>query len=260
MYQESTICETSENILAQNKDMPDFKTTDEIRKENAKQLAEKLGSNTRFAERIQREPTQVSRIIGKKSTKKIGDDLARHIERCLNMPEGWLDNDHNLLIAAEEAHKASALDNRVCEEATPYGSRLSFTAAPEKTPIYDLKSMENPAPILIGELTCPVESGPNTYGVIVPDDTMESPHFRHSYPKGSVIFIDPDQASQAKDEDFVIAKWDDGRLTFKRLIENQEGRWLRSINPMYPPVPPSHNGQFQVTGLVIGYWVASPKN
>ena len=190
-------------------------------------------TESELARRANIQQSTVHRILSGESKDPKFSHVAS-IAKCLNVS---LDDDKPRI-------------DMVCEPRDSYG----LTPEQSKTPIYELKSLEDPSPVLISKLTCPVESGPNTYGVIVPDDTMESPHFRHSYPKGSVIFIDPDQANQAKDEDFVIAKWDDGRLTFKRLIENQEGRWLRSINPMYPPVPPSHNGQFQVTGLVIGCW------
>ncbi|ELK4859007.1 TPA: helix-turn-helix transcriptional regulator [Pseudomonas aeruginosa] len=65
-----------------------------IRRANALTLAEKEGGTVAFAARIDREPTQVSRLIGSNPTKNIGNRLARHIEEKFNMPRGWLDIQH----------------------------------------------------------------------------------------------------------------------------------------------------------------------
>ncbi|WP_258164006.1 helix-turn-helix transcriptional regulator [Pseudomonas sp. 17033095] len=62
-----------------------------IRRTNALSLAEKEGGTGAFASRIDREPTQVSRLIGSNPTKNIGNKLARHIEECFDLPRGWLD-------------------------------------------------------------------------------------------------------------------------------------------------------------------------
>ncbi|SEQ48564.1 hypothetical protein SAMN03080615_01639 [Amphritea atlantica] len=67
----------------------------DIRLDNTRQLANKhCGSLAKFADRIDRVPTQVSRIIGKNPTKKIGNRLARHIEEKFNKESGWLDQVH----------------------------------------------------------------------------------------------------------------------------------------------------------------------
>ncbi|EMV15377.1 putative phage repressor, partial [Escherichia coli C-34666] len=35
---------------------------------------------------IDREPTQTSRFMGDGATKNIGDSMARHIEKCFDLP------------------------------------------------------------------------------------------------------------------------------------------------------------------------------
>lgn len=71
-----------------------MKEISEIRLENARALANHAGGTGAFASRIDREPTQASRFMGKNPSKNIGDRLARHIEECFGKPRGWLDREH----------------------------------------------------------------------------------------------------------------------------------------------------------------------
>lgn len=51
------------------------------------------GNQAKFAEAIQRSPAQVNQWVTKR--RAVGDGLALHIERILNLPTGWLDKDEN---------------------------------------------------------------------------------------------------------------------------------------------------------------------
>lgn len=66
----------------------------DIRLHNAQLLVNFIGNKTLFSERIERSPTQVSRIIGLNPTRNIGEKLARHIEHCFCLPKFWLDQPH----------------------------------------------------------------------------------------------------------------------------------------------------------------------
>lgn len=72
-----------------------MKEISEVRLENARTLADQVGGTGSFASRIDREPTQASRFMGKNPSKNIGDRLARHIEECFGKPRGWLDTQHS---------------------------------------------------------------------------------------------------------------------------------------------------------------------
>ena len=80
-----------------------------IRRTNALSLAEKEGGTGAFASRIDREPTQVSRLIGSNPTKNIGNKLARHIEECFDLPRGWLDLLHGKHIFEAPHFQAKAV-------------------------------------------------------------------------------------------------------------------------------------------------------
>ncbi|WEW97725.1 helix-turn-helix transcriptional regulator [Pseudomonas nitroreducens] len=77
-----------------------------IRRSNALALADQVGGTGAFAARIDREPTQVSRLIGSNPTKNIGNKLARHIEEMFGKPSGWLDLVHEGRNTTE--HKAES--------------------------------------------------------------------------------------------------------------------------------------------------------
>ncbi|UQB41770.1 hypothetical protein JX580_08845 [Thiomicrospira microaerophila] len=66
----------------------------DIRRDNAQLLVNFIGNKTLFSERIERSPTQVSRILGLNPTRNIGEKLARHIEHCFCLPKFWLDQAH----------------------------------------------------------------------------------------------------------------------------------------------------------------------
>ncbi len=59
-----------------------------------RKLRDGVGGNSSFATMIDREPTQTSRFMGDGATKNIGDSMARHIEKCFDLPVGWLDQEH----------------------------------------------------------------------------------------------------------------------------------------------------------------------
>lgn len=70
--------------------------TNEIRRENARLLADQCGGVRRFAERIDRSESQASQIIGRTPTRNIGPAVARRLERIFDKPHGWLDVPHGL--------------------------------------------------------------------------------------------------------------------------------------------------------------------
>lgn len=80
----------------------------EIRRRRARELAEREGGLTRFADRLGRSESQVSQIIGTNPVRNIGSRLARDIESAFKKPSGWLDS----------------LPNRVAEEPVTYTADL----------------------------------------------------------------------------------------------------------------------------------------
>lgn len=97
---------------------------------------------------------------------------------------------------------------------------------------------------------CPVPHGPNTYVLLVKDDTMTSPHGK-SYPQGALIFVDPDQTDSVVSGDRVIASLEgDDMVTFKVYVVDAGRKFLKPLNPSYPII----TDPFKILGKVIGQW------
>lgn len=211
-----------------------MKTISEVRLENARHLADKYQNLAEFSRVIDREPTQVSRFMGANPTKNIGDKIARHIEQSCRQPKGWLDKDHS------PAQKIS--DNY---------SQYNINTG---VPLIHWEQLTKPQAHAIAPLIpCPGDHGPNTFATRVKDNTMTAQYGR-SYPEGSIIFIDPDQAKEAKSGDRVFAVIEGTIPSFKQYGESDGQRYLQSINLQYPII----TRPFEIKGLVIGCWI--PEN
>lgn len=100
-------------------------------------------------------------------------------------------------------------------------------------------------------LPCPSSHGLRTYALRVEGESMTASYGR-SYPAGSVIYVDPDQAGGVVSGDKVIAKINgDSKVTFKVYVEDSGKRFLRPLNPQYPMI----TDEFRIIGKVIGTWI-----
>lgn len=102
-------------------------------------------------------------------------------------------------------------------------------------------------------LPCPQAHGPHTFALRVQGDSMTSPYpGQHSYPDGTIIYVDPDVALTNGRR--VVAKLvDTNEATFKVYVEDAGRRFLRPINPQYPTI--ELNGNFAIVGVVIGSYM-----
>lgn len=208
-------------------------TISDIRLSNAKKLATAYNNLAEFSRVIDREPTQVSRFMGANPTKNIGDRIARHIEKSCRKPKGWLDTDHS----NEDINSTTA--------------QIEPSEVLTGTPLIEWELLTDPRAYKLAALIpCPAEHGPNTFATRVKDNTMTAQHGR-SYPEGSIIYIDPDRADEAKSGDRVFAIIEGEIPTFKQYGEADGERYLQSINLQYPII----TREFEITGLVIGLWI-----
>ncbi len=69
-------------------------TREEIRRENARNLADLAGGQVEFGRALEMVPSQVSQLIGKTPIKNIGNSIAKRIEQAFEKPPGWLDVRH----------------------------------------------------------------------------------------------------------------------------------------------------------------------
>lgn len=69
-------------------------TASEIRRWNARFLANEDGSMTAFADKLDKGLSQIGQLIGINNTKNIGNKIARQIESAYGKEKGWLDVPH----------------------------------------------------------------------------------------------------------------------------------------------------------------------
>ncbi len=69
-------------------------TREEIRRDNARRLASRVGGNKEFASFLGMEPSQVSHLIGPNPVKNIGNSIARRIENAFSLPANYIDSPH----------------------------------------------------------------------------------------------------------------------------------------------------------------------
>lgn len=67
----------------------------EIRKNNGRKLLSEYASKKEFAEAAGIAPAQVSGLFGPNAALKVGDKIARRLERECFKPKGWMDIDHD---------------------------------------------------------------------------------------------------------------------------------------------------------------------
>jgi len=70
-----------------------------LRRENLRTLAEDMGGQKWLAKKLNKSPSQISQLIGRRShdyvkSKTVGSKLAREIEDSLDKERGWLDRKH----------------------------------------------------------------------------------------------------------------------------------------------------------------------
>jgi len=236
MYSFSTNCDNNPQTTAGWVMTNTYKTIHEIRRENTRALARQVGSNASFARLIGREPTQISRFIGKNPTVNIGDDLARHIEEKMSVPHGWIDQDWNL-----EKNLGLTVLN---ESAAKY-------AVAEEVPHYTVEQL-NAGAATKNTVKCPFKHGPGTFAVTVEGPAMSATYSaRQTYPDGSIIFVDPTLEDKVEHMDIVAATLPDSKdaFTFRRLQIEAGQSYLVPINPQFPPML---DRPFNIIGKVIG--------
>lgn len=102
-------------------------------------------------------------------------------------------------------------------------------------------------------LPCPRTHSKHTYALRVEGDSMTSPAGK-SYPNGTVVYCDPEQAAGVVSGDPVIAKIKgEDEVTFKLYVQDGSRKFLKPLNSSYPAI----TDEFKVLAKVIGAWVDS---
>jgi SOS-response transcriptional repressor LexA len=211
-------------------------------------------SQADFARAIHKSPAQVNQWLT--GYRALGDGSARKIETLLNMPgyfDGRVTLDDTTALRVAEHQKPYSADSTAIDNvyAGPDTRGLvpviSWVQAGHwhDAEMHDLPDDE------LEWRPCPISHGVQTYALRVEGDSMTA-QYGKSYPAGSIIYIDPDQAGGVVSGNSVIAKINgDAKVTFKVFIEEAGKRYLKPLNPQYPMI----TDPFRIIGKVIGTWI-----
>lgn len=207
-----------------------------IRTTNLKQLVEMNGGVTRFSEKIGKKVSQVSQwlnnsiatLTGKPSY--ISSRSCRQIEKILELPEAWMDVDHDGNVVSIGTQETVPL--------------ISWVAAGNWTPMADQSSD-------FQQVMCPFPHGKGTFALEVRGVSMENPNHKPSFSNGDWIYVDPTR--EAHHRDFVVVRLDDeAEATFKQLQIEDGKKFLFALNPDWKPRIMPINGNSTLIGVVIG--------
>lgn len=81
----------------------------EIRRQNARYLAESVGGITALANRMNKAQQQITHIIGKNPIKNIGHGVAKQFEAAFDKESGWMDHEHPELWGGENVINDASL-------------------------------------------------------------------------------------------------------------------------------------------------------
>lgn len=118
-------------------------------------------------------------------------------------------------------------------------------------PVIDWKDagcyMEESKRALLPHVNTSVICSDDSYWLVAKGESMNAPQGL-SIPAGTMILVDPH--APAIDGKLVIAQLEEGQTpTFKQLIIDGGQRLLRSLNPLYPPIP--LNPESKIIGVVV---------
>ncbi|KOP51102.1 peptidase S24 [Pseudomonas coronafaciens pv. porri] len=178
-------------------------------------LSEKKLRLTDLADRLGKAPAQVSAFAGKNPTKGIGDQIAREIEKALDLHNGYLD----LAYGIGEFSNATLLGHT--GRKLPVIGSIAAGAWCETNSAVD--------PIAAEEwIDAPGPVGPKAFILRVEGVSMEP-----KFTEGDKVVIDP--SLDALPGHFVVAKRSsDNAATLKQLRQEGNEQYLYALNPDWP--------------------------
>ena len=202
--------------------MRPVKTIDDIRHANFLELLRRERTIQAFADRIERSHSHVSQLKNRHvhstggKARNLGDELCRHIEARLQLPTGWMD----------QQHLSEGLSIR------PEDQDVSL-------------SRRDDAPVRIEWEHILKDPLKREFQTTMPDASMEP-----DIPRGAGIIFVIDL--QPEPGDFVLIKDRDGAPFVRELRQVKPGRWeAHALNPAFLPMDSERDG-LQVLAVFDG--------
>jgi SOS-response transcriptional repressor LexA len=178
-------------------------------------LSERKLRLTDIADMLGKAPAQVSAFGGKNPTKGIGDQIAREIERALNLHEGYLDMPYGI----DELNNSTVLSHT--GRKLPVIGSIAAGVWCESDSDFDPRCADE-------WIDAPGPVGPRAFILRVEGISMEP-----KFSEGDKIVIDP--SLEALPGHFVAAKRTrDQATTLKQLKQEGNEQYLYALNPDWP--------------------------
>jgi SOS-response transcriptional repressor LexA len=183
----------------------------------AKELARRAGANESYLSQIRRQLPTV-----KGTPRCVGDDLAEKLERGMDKPHGWMDEQH---VPLEDFQREPLqVHSQPATGIFPSHPLITWEQAGRWHEIADTLDADDAE----ASLPCPVKCSRRTFVLRVHGESME-PRFQ----QGELIFVDPEVA--AGHGAFVVVRTsDDGQALLRRLIHEGARSFLEASNPAWP--------------------------
>lgn len=204
-----------------------------LRRQNLRLLIDQqYGGNTgRFADYMGKKRPTIYRLFSDaESSRDIGEDLAREIERAHKLSTHWLDIDHSSelpggpLMASENTEVAQRSGSRL-----PLISWVAASAPREANDPYAPGNAE-------AWIDFDGEASSSAFCLRVRGDSMMRPDGSEpSFPDGCIIGIEPRR--RPKSREFAVFRFNDAdEATFKQYVTDGPLKMLKPLNPTYPNI------------------------
>jgi SOS-response transcriptional repressor LexA len=204
----------------------DMKNIDEIRKANFTALLSQSVSLRVFAETIETSPAYVSQL--NTGHRKIGNNLARRIEKNLSLPKNWMDQDHG-----------DEIDVRLMPPKSPPSLKaVAILPSASKIPVLSDEISEGwgivpyRTEVIMGFVDSTAGASEQAFGVLVQGRGMEPEFF-----EGELVIVDP-RAPVENGNYVVVVLHGQTRILLRRLVVEPDGRrYLEGLHPVYGGMP-----------------------
>jgi len=184
----------------------------ETKTKSLEEVAEIAGTSSAYLSQIRNKLPDSKTGI----PKKMGNMVAEKLRVAFDKPVGWMDTDHEAKAISDQ----NVVDDQTKIKRCPL---ISWVKAGDLCDVGHVYSIDDAEEWLI----CGTPHSNKTFALRVVGDSMLP-----EYQEGWHIFVDPDV--QARHNDDVIVRDENGNATFKRLQDTPEGKYLLALNPDYP--------------------------